>query len=280
MEKLYEIQQQEDFKAAHRLSESCLRPRQYQKMRVPFAYNLMSNDVSAGLQINQKKIGSSVETTAFFCRQVFKWFKLCTSRTISLALSHKNMNEYKEAIEFLKDFIFIIKELDFGSKALKPYQKGVLMSTTSLLELQEYLIQEGFDFVFSHRFTQDCVENLFSQIRASTRKPTALQFKQTLKRLLVSNFITQIEGSNYEMDDNEDYKFSMIDFLDDKRQLANTSIDSENEDLSKFEKFKITTRKLDFVLLNHLYYQNSTSAKIAPPIFIVLQKARNLLTVN
>ena len=39
------------------------------------------------------------------------------------------------------------------------------------------------------RFTQDCLENLFSLVRAKQVVPTALQFKNNLKLICVAQFL-------------------------------------------------------------------------------------------
>lgn len=57
--------------------------------------------------------------------------------------------------------------------------------------------------MLTSRFTQDCVENLFSQIRIRQKKPTALQFKNLLKSVSISQFLTKIPGSSYDADDQE-----------------------------------------------------------------------------
>lgn len=45
----------------------------------------------------------------------------------------------------------------------KPAQCGVLISTNAILGLQHYFLNErGYEFLFTGRFTQDFLENLFS----------------------------------------------------------------------------------------------------------------------
>lgn len=59
-----------------------------------------------------------------------------------------------------------------------------------MLELQHYLLNErGFGFVLGSRFSQDCVENLFSAVRSIQKKPPARAFKNILKLIAVSQFL-------------------------------------------------------------------------------------------
>lgn len=64
----------------------------------------------------------------------------------------------------------------------KSVQCGILISATSFIKLTQYLIKEqGYMYVLGARFIQDCVANLFSNIRKKLPVPNVLQFKQSLK---------------------------------------------------------------------------------------------------
>jgi hypothetical protein len=208
--------------------------------------------VAAGLVLNQNQIRGSVDVTAWFCKCSFQWFKLMTSRNQLLALSRTNLVEYNTAIECLKKFMTLIQNLSFGTKSLKPFQKGILISTKSCIEHHEFLFEKGFKFVLMSRFTQDCVENLFSQVRASTPKPSCLQFKQTLRLFAVSNYICKIESSNY-FQDETDNSFSFIEYLQDKKIETNDKNDNE---MDVFKNFKFKTIKLSDVEKNCIYYSS------------------------
>ena len=70
----------------------------------------------------------------------------------------------------------------------KTIQSGVLLSTTSVIYLQnKFLLEKKIDFLMTSLFTQDCLENLFSLVRAKQVIPTALQFKSNLKLICVPN---------------------------------------------------------------------------------------------
>lgn len=53
------------------------------------------------------------------------------------------------------------------------------------------------------RFTQDCLENLFSSIRVKHPVPTSLQFKQNLKLIAISQYLKSPHTSCYENDDGQ-----------------------------------------------------------------------------
>lgn len=77
---------------------------------------------------------------------------------------------YNTNINFLYKVIDIFTQLEIGKGTFKPVQRGIIITTTSVINLTEYLIKErNFQFILTSRFTQDCVENLFSQIRRKKR---------------------------------------------------------------------------------------------------------------
>jgi hypothetical protein len=101
-------------------------------------------------------------TTAFFIDMVSKWFKLISSRTTTLALSKFNLRVYQETLLFLDEFITLFTSLqvapDKNGKALwKPIQTGVILTTKSILDLQNlFLNEKKYSFLLTSRFSQDC----------------------------------------------------------------------------------------------------------------------------
>lgn len=83
-----------------------------------------------------------------------------------------------------------------------------------------FLNVKGYTFLLTSRFTQDCVENLFSQIRIRQKKPSALQFKMFLKSLTVSQYLTEVSGSSYDPDERE----WLIDFPSNIKHLKESRV--------------------------------------------------------
>lgn len=63
--------------------------------------------------------------------------------------------------------------------------------------------ERKYQYVLTARFTQDCLENLFSCIRVKQPTPNALQFKQNLKLIAISQYLKSPYTSNYNKDDGE-----------------------------------------------------------------------------
>lgn len=70
--------------------------------------------------------------------------------------------------------------------------------------------------MLTSRFSQDCVENLFSCVRVKQPLPTALQFKNNLRLLSVCQYLKNVSNSSYDEDDRENFG----DFLETIKQPA------------------------------------------------------------
>lgn len=90
-----------------------------------------------------------------------------------------------------------------GDKAaFKPIQAGVIIATTSMLLLHEqFLYTKKWDFFLPGRVNQDCLENFFGTVRASQAKPSALDFKNTIKSLSVCQYMKNLKEGSYDRDD-------------------------------------------------------------------------------
>ena len=80
--------------------------------------------------------------------------------------SFENPEKYDEYLDWLIHFMEFFSSTKLHStqkqNALKPTQKGVLLTTMSILMLQKDLLlpENGFEFVLSARFSNDCIGKL------------------------------------------------------------------------------------------------------------------------
>jgi hypothetical protein len=71
-----------------------------------------------------------------------------------------------------------------------------------MLELHKKLLDDKkYDFVLTSRFSQDCLENLFSVLRSKQIVPNALQVKNNLKLICVAQYLKEARTSSYSEDD-------------------------------------------------------------------------------
>jgi len=84
----------------------------------------------------------------------------------------------------------------------KVVQTHIIMTTESLLAIQEILLNKPeYNFLMVGRFLQDLVEKLFSVLRAICSRPTPVQFKYGLRRIVLGQFFFHVRKSSYDMDD-------------------------------------------------------------------------------
>lgn len=200
--KLIEIDSKGYLKLAPHLKQTCVDPGHYEKMKVGPAYSLFNVDTGAALRILVEKglLEKSALTTAWFIETVAKWFCIMTSRTTKLALSNVTETERQASIGFLKNFVVLFEGLSIGSvknAPWKPVQTGAILSTLSVLELQEYFLSFcKFRFLFLSRFCQDALENFFSTLRAKHPIPRLYEFKCALRSATLAQFLhTSADGS-------------------------------------------------------------------------------------
>ncbi|KAM7314520.1 uncharacterized protein ISCGN_004304 [Ixodes scapularis] len=219
-------------KLAPHLKDKHLDPNHYEKMSVSSALAVLNHSTGSAIRVLVKegKMSPAAVTTAWFLETVYKWFRLMTSRTKSLAMSELNSRKHDDAVEFLSEVLDLFKKMTIHlpgkSPSWKPVQTGVVISTTAALSLQNlYLTQNNFKYLFLSRLTQDALENLFSVIRQKNATPRPLQFKTALRTITLSQFFQPCRTGNYEMDDAE----YLADFIS-KRQAESPSEEMLQQD--------------------------------------------------
>ena len=161
------------------LTKNTVERSDFQRMKVSSAMHLFSNSTSSWIRFLVKEMGRNAEylTTAWFLDICNRWFDLMSSRHPVMDLNRENSEKYKEAVDFLNSVIKLFSELKIGKPGhWKPVQTGVIMSTTSVINLQNELLDNGLQFLLKSRLTQECLENLLSTIRKKNPTPTALGF--------------------------------------------------------------------------------------------------------
>lgn len=233
---LIEYDKDKELKLAPKLDSSHLESTHFDKMKVSTAFNLLhrKNGIALEWLVKEKNYSKNLLTTAWFLKMVYRWFELMTSRSPTLALSMMNPEKYKETLQFLEDMITIFLSLRFGTNeaaSWKPIQTGLIMATRTILQLQKFfLVEKNYHFLLTSRFSQDCLENLFSLVRLRIPLPSPLQFKRHLKLITVAQYIRSTSSSSYSEDDRQ----FLGDFFDQetrKNLEAEKESEKENEEI-------------------------------------------------
>ncbi|XP_031335055.1 uncharacterized protein LOC116164931 [Photinus pyralis] len=236
IKKVFDLDSQDEIKMAYRLKDYMFQPGHFEKMDINTAYALFHNDTAAAITyyIAIGALHNNCATTAWFCKQIYRWFSIITSRSSKLGLSENNPEVYEEALTFLKQFMDIIYNITIDKGEWKPFQSGIVLATQTSLDLQDhYLRVHGFRFVLLGRLTQDALENLFSVIRSRTPVPGPHEFKVALRLITLSQYECQIVRGNY--------------FTDNRSHLINYCKEKPNhsEDQDQVEIFSCSEIKLD-----------------------------------
>jgi len=194
----------EELRLLHHLKREVIYPNNFQKMNVGSAVRFFSLKTAAAVEtaVNCNLLPKDALTTAHFIRLINEWFSLTSSKLRKTSITKRNK---EQKYDFLQKLIGLVEQTEFGLNGWKPLNVGLIMSSLSIIETSELLFCNGFDFILCHRFTQDAVENLFSQMRRKAgQTPNAIQSLRALKMILMSQYISDVKRSNY-MNDSDTF---------------------------------------------------------------------------
>ncbi|KAF0711126.1 Uncharacterized protein FWK35_00035153, partial [Aphis craccivora] len=164
------------------LKHEFLFPDNFQKMNISAAIHFYSIRTASALEtaVKNNVLHKDALSTAHFIWTIHEWFSLLSSKV------RKTKTQF--------------------DKGWKPLNTGIIMATLSFIDICETLfLKFNYDFVLGHRFTQDALENIFSNIRLKAdRSPTFNQCLQALKGISVSQYLFDINHSNYANDKSMD----------------------------------------------------------------------------
>jgi hypothetical protein len=204
--KLIEIQENSNFKLAPSLSKKHVEPKQYEKMKVNIAAQLLSHSTASALRyaVHDNLLPLDALTTAWFIELVNSWFDAANARRRCEALYAKSGPKIRALLMMME----IVPKLTFSGRqqsSWKPIQTGILVSTQSLLDLFASLVASGsYNYLLTSRLTQDALENLFSQIRGrGNSHPNPVHFRHCLRLITISQFLATPKRSSYDSSDCE-----------------------------------------------------------------------------
>ena len=252
LEELLQAQDHSELLLAPHLKEEYVSgKRHFRKMRVENTSRAVSHEVSSAIEYLADEISKpEYKTTAWLFKTFNKWWDISGCRNLKLALSKLKLDEYKSTISFLNEFIELVTNMKVGKKGQwKPFQTGILITTKSIIELSAFLLNNRkYKFVMAGRFSQDCLENIFSALRVRNPVLNALQFKNNLKIVSVSSYMKDTSTSSYKEDDRE----FLPDFLKVVRKKKPRD-DSDNIEIPELQILdKTALSKVDLNILHHI----------------------------
>jgi hypothetical protein len=198
--KLVELQENSDFKIAPSLSKKHVDPKQFEKMKVNVAAQLLSHSTASALRfaVQANLLPAAALTTAWFAETINNWFDAANARNRKEALYAKSGSKIQSLL-FLLDMVPKLNFVGSRNCSWKPIQTGILISTQSLLDIFASLVASGsYSYLLTSRLTQDALENLFSQIRGrGNSHPNPVHFRQCLRLISISQFLSVPKHSSY-----------------------------------------------------------------------------------
>jgi hypothetical protein len=255
--RVFDLDKNNQLKIAPHLTAEAVHPSgNFSKMRVKYAVSMLSHGTGSAIRlcVSQNKCPIEDLTTAYFCEQVGRWYRLVTSRLAKNGFQKNNQDDLKEKISFLNFFTFELicnLEVEPGVYGWKPWQRGVCLSTKSYLWLQDlYLNELGYLYLLGGRFTTEGVENLFSCMRASNPIPTALAAQRILKSICLTQHFKPAKSSSYDEDDHTAFLSDLADFK--KMESENAEVNAEDDDDFKLGMDNNEIPEIDFMEENSL----------------------------
>ena len=199
-----------DLRIGHKISESTLKAKGYERQKVSSASKLLSETVSKGISFLGEKgqiKSHDWKATADFTKLVDQWFDVMNSSTFNDKASRRGFKSTDYQNRVLDNMIATIKSSLVGSyKRLLPFQMGIILSCMSIRTLYQDLSSKfGIQYIYTRRLSQDVIENLFGVIRQMGQGHSHMnpvEFKFRLRSVIVgrknvlvsSNSNTRLRG--------------------------------------------------------------------------------------
>jgi len=247
-----EVTEERELRLLHHLKREDIFPDNFQKMHVGAAIRFFSMQTVAAIQVAVKLqiLPENALSTAAFIKLVYQWFEMINSKTRKTSITKKNQ---VKKYDFLMKFITTISDTQFNGTGWKPLNTGLILTTLSICDVTQVLLKNGYDFILTHRFTQDALENVFSQTRRRIGKlPSSTDCLNVMKIIAVSEFVSDVKRTNYCSD-------SDLTLVEHCKQLHSTAAGKIRPEIIQldhsyyFDKFSLNTHILDTVPLQEKY---------------------------
>ncbi|XP_041451514.1 uncharacterized protein LOC111065350 isoform X1 [Drosophila obscura] len=191
-----------DLSVSWKITDEHLNVNFTERQKIKFATQLLSSNTASAIRRCQQ-LGLQVDNaseTADFITLANDWFdmfnvKLSTANSIATKQPFgKSLNEQRKLIGEMTAVMSALKVP--SSKQKHPFQKGVIVSNTSLDQLFQYVgTQYGMEHLITNRISLQPLEHFFDALRPkaeSNDHPNPMEFKYRLRKYLLSNGLGKI----------------------------------------------------------------------------------------
>ena len=249
IEELIMLNSKNDLKVAFKIDREHLDVVGAKRQNVSKAAKLISKTVAQAINWcgeNGLLTYEDWKTAAEIIKLINDWFDIFNSKVpfnykIGKEPYGKNLTHQNSILERVTKFM---KKVKIGNhKTLLPFQKGFILNNMSIQQMLSYLKKtfntDDFviEYILTTRLNQDCLENLFSYLRAMGLMydhPSPLSLRYRLKWYILgkhSEVILSPDSKNVE----DDKTPALVDFNDKSTPLMKLSLDnSENNENDVF----------------------------------------------
>ena len=228
-----------DIAKFHKLGEDHLYCTGPCRQRVRFAVQLFSRTVANGF----KMMGQ--EAKAWVVQVINDWFDVLDSR-----LKYHRFNQNKCGmgvheelqLETLNNMLHLIQNVKFGGLS-KPFMKGILCTTNSLMSLFNELKEEGQSYLCSYQVNQDPLELFFAQVRSlggCNSHPRAADFCSRFRTLTMcsNSVVDNVLSPNTNVTpatEASEYTWNALDVLEEDVSNNDRLLEQQEEEELQFE---------------------------------------------
>lgn len=193
-----------EYGLAYKLNEMHLNVRGNQRQRVKYAVQLLSQSCSKAIKyLGEKGLLESKNwfETAELISLVDEWFDVMNSFSMYGDKSSRNafgvdLDNQTSVLNKMIDLMANMRLKNPQAKTLYKFQKGVLLSSQSLIGLFQMLHKTyGVKYIMTQRLNQDCLEHFFGCIRQMSgpfEHPNAVDFKFRLRKVLLGKEVSLV----------------------------------------------------------------------------------------
>lgn len=159
-----------EISSCHRLTPKHVNCEKFERQNVKLAAQVMSNTTACALRRYDVDDAVKRHATADFIQHTNDWFDIMNSRVpnTSIDLQCGYGIKLEKQKEKLIKYMTVIENMKcVNKKSLQIFQKGVIMSTKSIISMFDDLkIDMGITYILTSKLNQDSLENFFSLVRS------------------------------------------------------------------------------------------------------------------
>ena len=199
-------------KKLSKLTHAHVYPNAFEKMRVKYAVQVLSNTTAAAIRSTcdeeqnlfiRKNIAKFAIPTAKFCEMFNRCFD-CLNKFPLFNNQRDNIN-HLDSHNFLKnDMLNFLSSLEYNTDA--KCIDGLIQTIKGILSIADYYFKAdmGILFINGSNFNQDPLENFFGKVRGAggfNRHPNAYQIGKIFAKIFCLKLVFNTQNSNCEADE-------------------------------------------------------------------------------